>query len=291
MERVLGTRFNVFHHRRVAEGLLLEDVGDAASTADLVLPAYGQRELREADAPPLFFSLPEPMAEFKRSSIGRDWNVINANKSFTYLSKFLHLDQRTDTDDGSFRGGASEGALDALGRLVPSGWLWVGKGFYDNRPGSWASHPGVDYLDYAEFRRRVKAAAYENARYQDATEMSPSEMAEARDKENCFRIAELGIGASDVVVMGKPVPRDGDIEIAAPSAVSMANFKSVLEKGSDVDEPRFVFRILKGHNIDNLLKQRAGSVQAYLGFAGIGALTVAYGEELIRDSVEVTYLL
>ena len=82
-----------------------------------------------------------------------------------------------------------------------------------------------------------------------------------------------------------------DIEIAAPSAVSMANFKSVLEKGSDVDEPRFMFRILKGHNIDNLLKQRAGSVQAYLGFAGIGALTVAYGEELIRDSVEVTYLL
>jgi len=33
------------------------------------------------------------------------------------------------------------GLLDAIGYLSPKNWYWDGRGFYDNRPGTWASFP------------------------------------------------------------------------------------------------------------------------------------------------------
>lgn len=288
-----AARFNVLHHRQVADGLHLVDTD--GESADLVLPSYGENDLKKGESPSLFLTLPDALNEFKRF-YAKVWNVINADKPLTHLSRFIHLDQRSHTDNGSFTNlgegimySGSENALDSIGRLVPNGWLWSGKGFYDNRPGHWSSYPNVELLDYATFRQRIPIAARENARSQDATEMSFSEMESMRDRENCFRVVELGVASeSAVVVLGKPqliVSKDGGasgssfIVIGAPNATSDNN----------ITDPRFLFRILKGHTVDNLIKHRNASLLVYLGFAAMGAMTVAAGEEQIRDSLEVHY--
>ena len=107
----------------------------------------------------------------------------------------------------------------------------------------------------------------------------------ARDEENCFRVAEIGIpNYSDVVVLGKPQltlgnNADGNDLIIAPpdQPTSWAN----------LEDPRFNFRILKGHTIDNLMKHRTGAMQAYLGFGAMGIFTIDHGLDLIRDSLVV----
>jgi hypothetical protein len=108
-------------------------------------------------------------------------------------------------------------------------------------------------------------------------------MARARDSENCFRVVEMGVGrGSEVVILGKPQVRDGPngqhtvVEIGPPDKETQ---KSV--------DPQFMFRILKGGTVDNLVKHRQGSLQAYQGFAAMGAMTVLAGEEIIRNSLEV----
>ena len=107
----------------------------------------------------------------------------------------------------------------------------------------------------------------------------------ARDEENCFRVSEIGIpNYSDVVVLGKPQltlgnNADGNDLIIAPpdQPTSWAN----------ISDPRFNFRILKGHTIDNLYKHRRGALQAYLGFGAMGVYTIEHGLDLIRDSLVV----
>ena len=104
-------------------------------------------------------------------------------------------------------------------------------------------------LSYDEFRRRLPIAAKENSEHQEATEMSPKAMMKARDKENCFRIVELGIPACDVVIVGKPRLEYSDngkplIVIGEP------------DQPTYYDKERFNFRILRGHTIKNLLKMR-----------------------------------
>jgi len=158
-------------------------------------------------------------------------------------------------------------------------WLWDGRGFYDNRPGKWASHPGTELVSYAEFKRRMRVAAAENCEHQDATELSFDEMKAVRDKENCFRIVELGIPkGADVTVLAKPVwsKASQSITLLAP------------DPPKSPDHMRFMFRIMKGHTIDtlaNLLKHRAGALKVYLGFAAMGAITILCGEEMLRDGV------
>ena len=60
---------------------------------------------------------------------------------------------------------------------------------------------------------------------------------------------------------------------------------------ADVGEAQFEFRILKGHTAEQLLKHRNASVLVFVGFAVMGLATIAAGEEMIRDSVEVVEVL
>ena len=280
-------RFNVLHHRQVADGLeLMDSYGDRAG---IKLEDFGSAEMAANESPSLFLSLPDPLKEFKQffrtTSMGKVMNIANADKPLSHLSKFLHLDQQSKTDTGAFSTRSSRAALDDLGRLFPHGWLWSGKGFYDNNPGSWSAYAGVETLDYIDFKRRMLQAAELNAKYQSATKMSTNSMRLARDEENCFRVSEIGIpNYSDVVVLGKPQltlgnNADGNDLIIAPpdQPTSWAN----------ISDPRFNFRILKGHTIDNLMKHRTGAMQAYLGFGAMGIFTIDHGLDLIRDSLVV----
>ena len=104
----------------------------------------------------------------------------------------------------------------------------------------------------------------------------------ARDKENCFRIVELGIPACDVVIVGKPrleYTKGGEpqIVIGAP------------DETTRVDEERFYFRILRGHTVKNLIKMREATKQVYIGFGIMGVFTIWYGQKLVRGSMTVSY--
>ena len=77
-------------------------------------------------------------------------------------------------------------------------------------------------------------------------------MIRARDRENCFRIVELGIPACDVVIVGKP--RLEYNQSGEPYIVIGEPDVSV-----DYTEERFFFRILRGHTIKNLLKMRTAT--------------------------------
>lgn len=280
-------RFNVLHHRQVADGLeLMDNYGDRAG---IKLEDFGSAEMAANESPSLFLSLPDPLKEFKQyfstTQMGKTMGIRNADKPLSHLSKFLHLDQQSTTDTGAFSTRSSRAALDDLGHLFPHGWLWSGKGFYDNNPGNWSTYPGVETLDYKDFKRRMLMAAEENAKYQDASDKSTTSMRLSRDKENCFRVSEIGIpNYSDVVVLGKPQltlgnNADGNDLIIAPpdQPTSWANFS----------DPRFNFRILKGHSVDNLMKHRTGAMQAYLGFGAMGVATIEFGLSCIRDSLVV----
>ena len=108
-------------------------------------------------------------------------------------------------------------------------------------------------LNYQEFKRRVRIAAEENSRHQEATEMSPDEMRRARDTDNCFRIVELGIPSCDVVIVGKPrleYSSNGEPEIVIGEP----------DQPADFGEERFNFRILRGHTVENLIKMRRATM-------------------------------
>ena len=280
-------RFNVLHHRKVAEGLEIMD--SYGSRAGVKLEDFGSAEMLANESPSLFLSLPDPMKEFKQffrtTNMGKIVGIGNADKPLSHLSKFLHLDQQSETDTGAFSTRSSRTALDDLGHLFPDGWLWSGNGFYDNNPGYWSSYSGVEIVNFKEFKSRMSVAAKENARSQDATTMSTTGMQQARDEENCFRVSEIGIpNHSDVVILGKPQltlgnDADGNDLIITPPDQP--------ESWSNVSDPRFKLRILKGHTVDNLLKHRSGAMQAYLGFGAMGVATIEFGLHCIQDSLVV----
>ena len=89
---------------------------------------------------------------------------------------------------------------------------------------------------------------------------------------------ELGISASEVVVVARPHYEGGRIVLRPPVA-------------KDAGETQFEFRILKGHTAEQLLKHRSASVLVFVGFACMGLATIVAGEEMIRDSVEVVEVL
>ena len=91
-------RFNVHHNRQVASGLHV--TGLEGEDADLELPEY---DVSSEESPSLFLTLPDPMQEFKEhlKYVMAGVGILNANKPFTHLSKFIFLDQRSITDDGN----------------------------------------------------------------------------------------------------------------------------------------------------------------------------------------------
>jgi hypothetical protein len=219
------------------------------------------------------------------------------------MSKFVHFDQRSDTDLGGWAprsrssSASATTALSEIARVVPSGWYWNGKGFYDNHVPSGAKYGGYGKhtISFDEFEDRAKVAAEENAKMQTATEDSPNVLRRDRDNENCFRIAELGIAAgSDVVVLGAPqiateswldetILLHGDDDEAVLTHAKEKKKKRLegaLVIGAPptvtaVAQPRFLFRILKGFAIDTLITHREGSMLVYLGFAAMGVMTVS----------------
>ena len=62
------------------------------------------------------------------------------------------------------------------------------------------------------------------------------------------------------------------------------------ENGFNVDDPMFRFRILKGHTVENLIKQRDFGIWVYFGFAVMGAITVYVGQDMLRTNEKARYV-
>ena len=141
------------------------------------------------------------------------------------------------------------------------------------------SYYPTQVLDFPSFFARLPVAKQENSRHQEATKMGYDEMMRHRDEENCFRFAEIAIPAfSEVVVVAKPeYTPSGKIALGPP------------DPKKNVSDAQFEFRILKGHTAANLLLHREASTATFVGFAVMAVLTVAFGEEAVRDSLVVAY--
>merc|ERR1712087_921215 len=102
-----------------------------------------------------------------------------------------------------------------------------------------------------------------------------------RDKENCFRFAEFGASASDVVILGSPQLRKRFALESLPSVVLVPPHRS-----GGKYKPRFRFQILRSSNSDELRKHRKASLVAYLNCAALSVFFILFGERCLRDSIE-----
>lgn len=274
-----------FYARKMSPGFHLLDMNGGRLELKLpsaaMLPQFSP--IQHGEAPSLFLPVSNVVEEFfgflRKEGLtvqGQHLDLSNLPPSKvtdpdTLLSKFIFVDVQSSTDAGGFGGNPQvlQGISDAYNGAK---FLWEPRGYYDGA--------GVDLPKYAtdteskmvspsELCQKLQSAAQVNTAQTDFCQptFSRASLAGRRDEENCFRVTELAIPrGSDVVVLAKPVKTpDGKVTLVPPNSA---------EDGADVDNPdaqRYRFRILKGHSIENLLKQRSVNIQAYYGFACMGA--------------------
>jgi|ERR1712192_34103 len=197
----------------------------------------------------------------------------------TLLSKFIFIDVQSVTDNGVF--GGDRHVLQTISAAYNDAkFLWEPRGFYDKDNDSkdsvphWAADHESQMVSVSELLQKAERAAELNSSNTIYCEpnFNRSELRGRRDEENCFRVTELAIpNGSDVTVLAKPTATpDGKLVLVPPNSA---------EDGADVDSPeaqRFRFRILKGHTVENLLKQRDANIMSYYGFAVLGAFLTCW---------------
>jgi len=281
-----------FYGRKMSDGLHLLDM--QGGRLELKLPAANClpqfSPLHHGEAPSLFLPTANVTEEFfsflRKEGLtvqGKHLDFSNMPPSKitdpdTLLSKFIFLDAQSATELGSFNGNprSLHGISAAYGNAP---FLWEPRGFYDKEPDSgglpsYACDRESQMVSPEELYQRAERAAQTNSAntpYCEPT-YSRSELRGRRNEENCFRVTELAIPrGGDVTILAKPVKTaEGKVALVAPNDA---------EEGADADNPdaqRFRFRILKGHSVETLLKQRALNINAYYGFALLGAFLTTW---------------
>eukprot|EP00913_Durusdinium_trenchii_P032440 g30372.t1 len=114
-----------------------------------------------------------------------------------------------------------------------------------------------------ELLERAQVAAKENARYTPHCEptFTRLELEQRRDEENCFRYTELAIPrGTPVTILARPMVAQAGTGEGADCNIRLVS--PGCDEGPDpyVDaknlKDRFRFRILKGHQVENLLRHR-----------------------------------
>jgi len=291
--------YNCFHGRRVSDGLHLLDLD--GTRADLVLPPADAVGLAGIpDPPPLFLPVNDVWTEFthylRKDGLtgpgGRhqrldDLPPMRLSDPYTLLSEFIFIDVQSPGDLGGMPGNpAVPGAIAEAYRSSsgPAKFLWEPRGFYDSvKGGGYDDVPAyasarfrrTEMVSAAELTERAKVAARENSRstpYCEPT-FSRAELEQRRDQENCFRYTELAIPrGTPVTVLARPMVAEAGTGEGAECRVRLVSPLGA-EEARDAREPkadRFRFRILKGHTVENLLRQRDLNVNAYYGLALVG---------------------
>lgn len=272
-----------FYARKMSPGFHLLDMNGGRLELKLpsaaMLPQFSP--IQHGEAPSLFLPVANVMEEFtafmRKEGLtvqGQHLDLSNMPPSKvtnpdTLLSKFIFVDVQSSTEAGAFGGNPQvlQGISDAYNGAK---FLWEPRGYYDfetNMP-NYATDTESKMVSPSELSQKLQSAAKVNSAQTPFCEptFSRASLPGRRDEENCFRVTELAIPrGSDVVVLAKPVKTpNGKVTLVPPNSA---------EDGADVDNPdaqRYRFRILKGHSIENLLKQRSVNIQAYYGFACTG---------------------
>jgi len=282
--------YNVFNARNASAGIHLVDM--QGQKLPLQLPvANVVKEVALGEAPSLFLPTADVLSEFGNmlSSEGLDFQGQHIDLSkmppttisdpSTLLSKFIFVDVQSANDLGGM--GANEDVLQQISQSYcrdrPAQFLWEPKGFYD--------HEGNDLPNGATFKTRgmvsaaqllqqAQQAATENTRITNFCEptFQRSELDLRRNDENCFRYTELAIPrGTPVTILARPVKdANGSLKLVPPNKA---------EHGMDDSNPdaeRFRFRILHGHSVENLIKQRNVNMNQYYGFGLVGAFMTVW---------------
>jgi len=277
-----------FYGRKMSAGFHLLDT--QGGRIELKVPSAGTLPqfdpVMHGEAPPLFLPTANVTEEFFGMLRKEGLNVQGKHLDFsnmppskitdpdTLLSKFIFIDVQSTSDLGSF--GGNPRALQDIAASYGNGqFLWEPRGFYDKSNESDDSIPAYaadkesQMVGADELVARAQRAAGLNSQHTPYCEPTffREQLLGRRNEENCFRVTELAIPrGSKVTILGKPVKNaQGKVMLVPPNSA---------EDGADVDNPdaqRFRFRILKGHTVENLLKQRSLNVMAYYGFAVVGA--------------------
>lgn len=275
--------YNCFHGRRVSEGLHLIDLN--GSRADLELPPADAVSLAGVpDPPPLFLPVSDVWTEFtsylrkdgmtgpngKRQHLD-DLPPMRLSDPYTLLSEFIFVDVQSPGDLGSFPGNScvlADIAEAYKGSHGPAKFLWEPRGFFDSVRGggyddvpAYASAKKTEMVTVQELVARAEAAAKDNSRYSPFCEptFARSDLERRRDQENCFRFTELAIPrGTPVTVLARPTVAEAGTGESAGCSIRLAS--PVCDDDNrlvnDLKADRFRFRILKGHQAENLLRHR-----------------------------------
>lgn len=289
--------YTCFYGRNVAEGFHVVDAQGGKIPLTLpsadILPQFSQ--VHHGEVPPLFLSTANVSEEFyaflRKEGLtvgGKQLDFSNLPPSkitdpSAHLAKFIFIDAQSTTDMGSFAGNgrALHGISEAYGSRK---FLWEPRGFYDANPRkhekgeddlpSYAVDRTSEMVSVDELLAKAANAAEINSRMTSYCEPTFRRelLQKRRNEENCFRVTELGIPRGcEVTVLARPVKdAAGNVRLVAPNSA---------EDGADVDHPdaqRYRFRIMKGHTVDNILRQRSLNMMAYKGFAILGASITAW---------------
>lgn len=296
--------YNCFHGRRVSERLHLIDLD--GNRADIELPPADAVGLAGvSDPPPLFLPVSDVWTEFthylRKDGVtgpsGRrqrldDLPPMRLSDPYTLLSEFIFLDVQSPGDLGGFPGNGS--VLEGIGEAFRSGptpakFLWEPRGFYDSvRGGGYDDVPSyatkyrkTEMVTARELLDRAQVAAKENARHTPHCEptFTRLELEQRRDEENCFRYTELAIPrGTPVTILARPMVAqagtgegvDCNIRLVSPGCDEGPGPFNVDAKNL---KDRFRFRILKGHQVENLLRHRELNPTAYYG---LGLVAMAF---------------
>jgi len=313
--------YPVFHGRQMAAGLHMRDTN--GGRLDLCPPAVDTVSLGGLGEPPsLFLSANDGMTEFfsyirkEGISVGdthidmQDLPPSKLSDPYTMLSHFIFIDQSSALDLGSI--GSNAQVLQQLCEAYnggPQPCLFEPRGFYDDgvQGGgqftlpSYASFKKTEMVSANELLRCATQASNENTQNtlfhiegqchkadDSRTKMKgprKADLAALRDKENAFRYTELAVPfGAEVTVLGKPVRnKAGGITVVPPNETEDGR------SSADPSADRFRFRILKGHGVENLVKQRELNMNMYYGLAVVGVAMIAWGTQgLISTTGEVT---
>ncbi|CAE7812109.1 CACNA1B [Symbiodinium sp. CCMP2592] len=251
-----------------------------------------------SDPPPLFLPVSDVWTEFthylRKDGVtgpsGRrqrldDLPPMRLSDPYTLLSEFIFLDVQSAADLGGFPGNPH--VLEEIGEAfragqTPAKFLWEPRGFYDSvRGGGYDDVPAyatgrfrkTEMISARELLDRAQAAGKENTRYTPHCEptFSRAELEQRRDEENCFRYTELAIPRGiPVTILARPM-----IAEAGTGEGADCNIRLVSPQGDEGPphadlknlKDRFRFRILRGHQVENLLRHRELNPTAYYGLA------------------------
>lgn len=283
-------RSTVHHRRNTSEGLHL--VGMAGEEAQVHPPPF---DVTSENSSPLLLTTPDVQRDLRlwledkqmlRAIFETLVGLLSKSFPFKHLSRFLFIDQSSDTDDGKSFGNLDDrgatSVLDELGTLSPKKWNFNPKSFYDDSEdvAEWAAWPKQEVVPYAELKHRIPKASKQTGKHRTkkGVGVPVKEWQALRDKENGFRIVEMGIpNGTEVTIVAKPEYDANESRV----------IRLVEPQTNETQELQF--SVLKGHTIDNFLKQRGsdvflGDLQGfYLKCGALGLSLVGIGQLYITS--------